>query len=303
MITSQTYASRNGLQYDWVDVQGPSVDEVNQIASKYNIHPLAVEEILEGGERPRIQDFENHTLIVLQPLTAMGDEPEFGSLEVILSKSWVLTFHKRSLKEIDDVKQTLDSGARAANQGPDFLFYTILSHVVDSYFDLADTYEAGIDTLEETIFKPGQTATLGKLLSVRRNIVATRRVLSYTRELVASMLREDFYDLDDQDERYYRDAHFELSHLLEIFETFREFLADLRDSYMSMVSLSLNEVMKKLTVVGTIALPLIVVSGIYGMNLAGLPGVADQNAGILAILGMSLFTLTIVAYFRMVRWL
>ena len=117
------------------------------------------------------------------------------------------------------------------------------------------------------------------------------------------MLREDFYDLDDQDERYYRDAHFELSHLLEIFETFREFLADLRDSYMSMVSLSLNEVMKKLTVVGTIALPLIVVSGIYGMNLAGLPGVGDQNAGILAILGMSLFTLTIVAYFRMVRWL
>jgi len=303
MITSQTYASRSGSQYEWVDLQSQSVDEVNQIAAKYNIHPLAVEEILEGGERPRIQDFENHTLIVLQPLTALGDEPEFGSLEVILSKSWLLTFHKRSLKEIDDVKQTVDSGARAANQGPDFLFYTILSHVVDSYFSLADTYEAGIDSLEETIFKPGNTATLEKLLSVRRNVVGTRRVLSYTRELVASMLREDFYDLDDQDERYYRDAHFKLSHLLEIFETFREFLADLRDSYMSMVSLSLNEVMKKLTVVGTIALPLIVVSGIYGMNLAGLPGVGDQNAGILAILGMSLFTLTIVAYFRMVRWL
>ena len=303
MITSQTFASRSGSQYEWVDLQSPSVDEVNQIAAKYNIHPLAVEEILEGGERPRIQDFENHTLIVLQPLTALGDEPEFGSLEVILSKSWLLTFHKRSLKEIDDVKQTVDSGARAANQGPDFLFYTILSHVVDSYFSLADTYEAGIDSLEETIFKPGNTATLEKLLSVRRNVVGTRRVLSYTRELVASMLREDFYDLDDQDERYYRDAHFELSQLLEIFETFREFLADLRDSYMSMVSLSLNQVMKKLTVVGTIALPLIVVSGIYGMNLAGLPGVGDQNAGILAILGMSLFTLTIVAYFRMVRWL
>ncbi len=303
MITSQTYASRSGPQYEWVDLQSQSVDEVNQIAAKYNIHPLAVEEILEGGERPRIQDFENHTLIVLQPLTALGDEPEFDSLEVILSKSWVLTFHKRSLKEIDDVKQTVDSGARAANQGPDSLFYTILSRVVDSYFSLADTYEAGIDSLDETIFKPGNTSTLEKLLSVRRNVVGTRRVLSYTRELVASMLREDFYDLDDQDERYYRDAHFELSHLLEIFETFREFLADLRDSYMSMVSISLNEVMKKLTVVGTIALPLIVVSGIYGMNLAGLPGVGDQNAGILAILGMSLFTLTIVAYFRMVRWL
>jgi len=122
MITSQTYASRSGSQYEWVDLQSQSVDEVNQIAAKYNIHPLAVEEILEGGERSRIQDFENHTLIVLQPLTALGDEPEFDSLEVILSKSWVLTFHKRSLKEIDDVKQTVDSGARAANQGPDFSF-------------------------------------------------------------------------------------------------------------------------------------------------------------------------------------
>jgi len=303
MITSQTYKSRSGSEYVWVDLQTPTVDEVNQTAEKYNIHPLAVEEILEGGERPRIQDFENHTLIVLQPLTSMVDEPEFSGLEVILSKSWVLTFHKRALKEIDEVKQTVASGARAANQGPDFLFYTILSHVVDSYFDLADAYEARIDGLEETIFKPGQSGTLEKLLSVRRNVVTARRVLSYTRELVASMLREDFYDLDDQDERYYRDAHFELSHLLEIFETFREFLADLRDSYMSMVSLSLNEVMKKLTVVGTIALPLIVVSGIFGMNLPGLPGLGDQNAAIIAIIGMTIFTLTIVAYFRMVRWL
>jgi len=138
---------------------------------------------------------------------------------------------------------------------------------------------------------------------LRRNVVGARRVISYTRELIAAMLREDFYDLDDQDERYYRDAHFQLSHLLETFETYREFLADLRDSYMSMVSLSLNEVMKKLTVVGTIALPLIVVSGIYGMNVAGLPGIDNPLAGRAAIVGMLWFVVLIVAYFRKIRWL
>ncbi len=286
-----------------MDLHTPTVDEVTKTAGKYSLHPLAVEEILEGGERPRIQDFENHTLIVLQPLAQMGEELEFSSLELVLSKSWVLSFHKGPVKEIDDVRKAIESGARVASQGPDFLFYAILSRIMDSYFALADSYQARIDGLEESILKPGSSTALGKMLSLRRDVVATRRILSYTRELIASMLREDFYDLDDQDERYYRDAHFQLSHLLETFETYREFLADLRDSYMSMVSLSLNEVMKKLTVVGTIALPLIVVSGIYGMNVAGLPGVEAQNAGLLAIVGMALFTLAIVSYFRMVRWL
>ena len=144
---------------------------------------------------------------------------------------------------------------------------------------------------------------MAKMLSLRRDVVKTRRILSYTRELVAAMLREDFYDLDEQDERYFRDAHFQLSHLLETFETYREFLADLRDSYMSTVSLSLNEVMRKLTVVGTIALPLIVVSGIYGMNVAGLPLVADPSAGPVMIIGMVLYTLMIASYFRRVKWL
>ncbi len=303
MITNQTFLTRGGAKYEWVDLEKSSPDEVAAKATKYHIHPIAVREILDKGERPRIQDFENHTFIVLQPLTRKDGKLEFGELEVVLSKEWILTFHRQPVKEIIDVRKAIDSGARASNQGPDFLFYDILSHIIDSYFELTDSYQARIDGLEETILKPGPTTILAKMLSLRRDVVKTRRILSYTRELVATMLREDFYDLDEQDERYFRDAHFQLSHLLETFETYREFLADLRDSYMSTVSLSLNEVMRKLTVVGTIALPLIVVSGIYGMNVAGLPLVADPSAGPVMIIGMVLYTLVIASYFRRVKWL
>ena len=303
MITSQTFVSRGESKYEWVDLENSSSDEITATAAKYHIHPLAVREIIEKEERPRIQDFENHTFIVLQPLTRADDELEFGELEVVLSKEWLLTFHRQPVKEIVEVRKAIESGAHAANQGPDFLFYNILSHIIDSYFELTDSYQVRIDGLEETVLKPGPTTILAEMLSLRRDVVTTRRILSYTRELVATMLREDFYDLDEQDERYYRDAHFQLSHLLETFETYREFLADLRDSHMSMVSLSLNEVMKKLTVVGTIALPLIVISGIYGMNVAGLPAVTDPRAGPVAIIGMVLYTLVIGAYFRKVKWL
>ena len=303
MIVSRTFQSRTGGEYQWVDLEGSTVDEITETAAKFKIHPLAVQAILEGEERPRIQDFESHTFIVLQPLKHMDGDLEFCEMQVVLSKEWILTFHKEACKEIGEVRKALESGSRAAAQGPDFLFYNILSHIIDSYFTLTDSYQVRIDGLEESIFKPGPTTILSQMLMLRRNVVGARRVISYTRELVATMLREDFYDLDDQDERYYRDAHFQLSHLLETFETYREFLADLRDSYTSMVSLSLNEVMKKLTVVGTIALPLIVVSGIYGMNVAGLPGIDNPLAGRAAIVGMLWFVVLIVAYFRKIRWL
>ncbi len=302
MIVKESYQDSTGQSYEWVDVVKGAADEVTKVANEFGIHPLTVESILEGGERPRIQDFDDYSFIVLQPVKGKGVEQEFSELYVILSKKWVLTFHQDTVQEIGDLRKALATGSKAATQGPDFLFYSILSRAIESYFDLADGYETRLDALEEDVSQASPEPVLSKMISLRRDVVAARRTLSYTREVVATMLREDFYDLNDEDERYYRDAHFQLSHLLETAETNREFLADLRDSYMSAVSLSLNQVMKKLTMVGTVALPLLVVSGIYGMNLQGLPGSNLSEGGIIAIIAMVLFSLTLGLYFRVKRW-
>lgn len=303
MIVKQTYTGPDGSSYDWVDVEGASVDEITKTAHDFKLHQLAVETILEGGERPRIMDFDEYSFIVLQPTTSAVEDPEFGELYAVLSKKYVLTFHKSFLREIEELRKAISSGSKAAAQGPDFLFYSILSRTLESYYNLSDNFEAKLEMLEETISQPSPESILSRMMTVRRNVLATRRVLSYTREVVATMLREDFYDLNDEDERYYRDAHFQLSHLLESVETNREFLSDLRDSYMSAVSLSLNEVMKKLTMVGTVALPLLVVSGIYGMNLQGLPGSDSSIGGLFAILAMVLFSVVLGVYFRVRRWI
>ncbi len=302
MIDRQTYKDPAGRSYDWVDVERGSVDEITQTLHEFKIHQLITETILEGGERPRIQDFDEYNFIVLQPITSMTGDPEFGELYVVHSKKWVLTFHKDRLSEIDELRKAVASGSKATAQGPDFLFYSILSRTVESYFDLVDSFEAKMDMLEEEITGPSPEPVITRMITIRRSVVSARRIISYTREVVATMLREDFYDLNDEDERYYRDAHFQLSHLVESVETYREFLSDLRDSYMSAVSLSLNEVMKKLTMVGTIALPLLVVSGIYGMNLQGLPFADNLSGGLIAVVLMILFSLTLGLYFRRKRW-
>ncbi|HEY4822166.1 MAG TPA: magnesium/cobalt transporter CorA [Candidatus Bathyarchaeia archaeon] len=303
MIVKQTYKGPNGSLFDWVDVENGSVDEITQIAHEFKIHPLCIETILEGGERPRIQDFDDYSFIMLQPITSRIGQQEFGELYVILSKKWVLTFHKDSLKEVEDLRKAMVSGSKAASSGADFLFYSILSRTLESYYDLADNLEGKLEALEEDISETSGSPVLNRTMTLRRDVLTTRRILSYTREVVATMLREDFYDLNDEDERYYRDAHFQLSHLLESVETLREFLSDLRDSYMSSVSLSLNEVMKKLTMVGTIALPLIVVSGVYGMNLQGLPFAENPIGGLIAVILMILFSLSLGLYFRRKRWI
>ena len=303
MIVKETYKGPNGSLFDWVDVESGSVDEITQIAHEFKIHPLCIETILEGGERPRIQDFDDYSFIMLQPVTSRIGQQEFGELYVILSKKWVLTFHKDSLKEVKDLRKAMVSGSKAASSGADFLFYSILSRTLESYYDLADNLEGKLEALEEDISETSGSPVLNRTMTLRRDVLTTRRILSYTREVVATMLREDFYDLNDEDERYYRDAHFQLSHLLESVETLREFLSDLRDSYMSSVSLSLNEVMKKLTMVGTIALPLIVVSGVYGMNLQGLPFAENPIGGLIAVILMILFSLSLGLYFRRKRWI
>ena len=300
MIARETYRGAQGV-YDWVDVENGSFDEITQILHEFQVHQLVIESILEGGERPRIQDFKEYNFIVLQPVSTTS-EPEFAELYVLHCKKWVLTFHKDPLREIGDLRKAMESGSKATAQGPDFLFYSILSRAIDSYFELVDGFEARLDVLEEDISSPSPEPILSRMISIRRGIVSTRRILSYTREVVATMLREDFYDLNDEDERYYRDAHFQLSHLLESAETYREFLSDLRDSYMSAVSLSLNQVMKTLTMVGTIALPLLVVSGIYGMNLIGLPFAGNPSGGQIAVVLMILFSLTIGLYFKRKHW-
>ena len=302
MIVRQTYKGPEGRPYGWVDVENGSVDEITETGHEFKIHQLCIETILEGGERPRIQDFEDYSFVVLQPITSLTGDLEFGELYALLSHNWVLTFHRGPLKEIEDLRKAVSSGSKATSQGPDFLFYSILSRTLESYFGLADSFEGKLEGMEEAISETSPEPVLHRMMTVRRDVVSTRRILSYTREVVATMLREDFYDLNDEDERYYRDAHFQLSHLLESVETYREFLSDLRDSYMSAVSLSLNEVMKKLTMVGTIALPLIVVSGIYGMNLRGLPGSDNAEGGVVAIVMMILFSLVLGLYFRAKRW-
>lgn len=302
MIVRATYQHSTGQSYDWVDVEKGTADEITKVTDEFGIHPLSVEAILEGGERPRIQDFDEYSFIVLQPVKRNGGNQEFSELYVILSKKWVITFHQDPVREIEDLRKALSGGSKASTQGPDFMLYSIMSRAIEAYFALADGYEAKLDVLEEAVSQASPEPVLPKMMSLRRDVVSTRRILSYTREVVATMLREDFYDLNDEDERYYRDAHFQLSHLLETAENHREFLADLRDSYMSAVSLSLNEVMKKLTMVGTVALPLIVVSGIYGMNLQGLPGSNSPEGGIIAIVAMTLFSVTLGLYFRAKRW-
>jgi len=304
LIAKQTYKGPDDRAYDWVDVESGSVDEISQTCHDFRVHPLCIETILEGGERPRIQDFDDYSFIILQPLTSTTGDQDFGELYVILSKKWVLTFHKDRLKEIEDLRKAMASGSKAVTQGPDFLFYSILSRTLESYYEMTDRFEGKLEVLEERISGPSPEPVLDRMMRIRRDVVSARRILSYTREVVATMLREDFYDLNDEDERYYRDAHFQLSHLLETTETFREFLSDLRDAHMSSVSLSLNEVMKTLTMVGTIALPLLVVSGIYGMNLQGLPPSSDNPYGsLIVVLLMIMFSLSLGLYFRKKHWI
>ncbi|EMA43623.1 magnesium/cobalt transporter CorA [Halococcus saccharolyticus] len=297
-------AARQDSGVTWVRATNTTPREQELIREEFGIHPLATEDVL-NTVRPKTEEYPEYTFVLLKTAslaakeTTFRDELDTDPIGLFIGRDWLVTLSVSPIKVVEQTQRTvIDNPQALPERDADFIAYLIVDKIVESYFDVLDQLEIEIETIEEQIVETTDADVLTSLNEVRRELLSFRRLLWPSREAVGVLARGDPTQTRAITEKYYRDVYDHLVQLVELTETYRTLASGARDIYLSTLSQSTNEVMKTLTVVATIVLPLTLVVGLYGMNFETMPELSWSLGYPAVLFGMVVISLTIVIYFR-----
>ena len=293
----------------WVNVDGLGDERVlKELGEVFDLHRLALEDVVSSGQRPKVEPYDSHLFVVARVPLPTGEE-ETEQLSLFLGKGFLLSFQERPGDWSDSVRERIRGGRGLARRaGSDYLAYALLDAVVDAYFPFVERLGDEIEAVEDEVLSSPEAETVQKIHSIKRRLVALRRVIGPHREAINVLLRDSTEFVEPQTSVHLRDCYDHLLRLTERVEIYREHCSDLMNTYLTMVSNRMNEVMRVLTVMASIFIPLTFLAGIYGMNFD--PDASPMNMPELGWRwGYPAFWVTIVAmaggmilYFRRKRW-
>jgi len=260
----------------WVSLEQPGEAEFRDILQDiFHFHPLAIEDCQsEGYQAPKVDDFGAYLFIIVHALRPEFPLDELDTMELncFLGQNYLVTSYKSPIMgPVQHVWERLERDDRLTGRGADFLCHAILDQMVDEYMPLLDTIDNEIDRLEDQVLAKPKQDTLECILSLKHSIAVLRRIIAPQRELINRLSRDDLPLIASQNRIYFRDIYDHLVRLHDLSESVRDVITGALDTYLSVTSNRLNEVMKALTIVSTIFLPLSFVAGVYGMNFEYLP--------------------------------
>jgi magnesium transporter len=292
----------------WLDVAGlsdPAV--VKALGDRFAFHPLALEDVLNLPQRPKVERFGDHLLVVLREIRH-PEEPEQVSL--FLGDRFVVTFQERPGDSFEPVRERLRKGAgRIRSLGADFLAYALCDAVLDAFFPTLEKIGDEVEQLEERVIATPVPDTFREIRRVKQRLLQVRRAVWPARDAMNELLREESALVRPETKVFLRDCYDHTVQVMDMVETYREMTSGLVDEYMSSVSNRMNEIMKVLTIIATLFIPLTFVVGIYGMNFDR--GASPYNMpelgwryGYPAVLGvMGVSVAAMLYYFRGKKWL
>ncbi|MFT5584561.1 MAG: magnesium transporter [Cognaticolwellia sp.] len=303
----QALGARSEGGISWVDVDGiHDAAMVKRIGKRFQIHPLSVEDVLNPEGRPKAEYYPNYIYVVLRMVTKdpNGDELDTEQVSLFLGKDFVLTFQERDGDVFGPVRQRLeDSNTRLRQNGTDFLAYSILDAVVDSYFGVLGELEKQVDALD--VLEPGDLPvdTPLRLHKIQRQLRRLRLSLRPLREAVAALARSPDEWIKPATLPYLRDLSDNLAEEVETIELLRETCQSLLDLYNAGQTQRTNDEMRVLTVIATIFIPLTFITGLYGMNFDNMPELHSRYGYYIALGLMVMTSAGLLGYFRYKRWL
>jgi magnesium transporter len=291
----------------WINVNGLSnVEMIKELGEAFGLHPLALEDLLNTGQRPKIEDYEDYLFIVVKMISYDEKENIVDSEQVsmVLGSNYVISFQEREGDCFERVRDRIrNSKGRIRKMGPDYLAYSLLDSIIDNYFEVMEGIGNWIERIDLEI-SSGYMVNAPRIInSMKKQLLIVRKSLWPVRELINSMVRSESPLITDPVVIFIRDIYDHTVELIETMESFRDVLSGLLDLHMSSVSNRMNEVMKTLTIIATIFIPLTFIAGIYGMNFANMPELNwDWGYYVVWIVMISL-ALLLVLYFRRKHWI
>lgn len=291
----------------WVNVEGvPELDVLQEIGSHFNIHSLVLEDIFNMDQRPKLEDYGNYIYIVMKMLYFHEEkqEIEVEQISVILGNNYVISFRERTEDIFKPIRERLSSPrSRIREMKSDYLAYSLLDLIVDHYFQVLERMGDMIDMLEELFIINPTQYTLNTFHKLKKEVLFLRKTVWPLREVISGLERRDSNLISESLGIYLRDVYDHITQIIDIMETFRDMLSEMLDIYMSGISNRINEVMKVLTIITTIFIPLSFVAGIYGMNFKHMPELEWSWGYPLTLLFMAAVAVAMVVYFIKKKWL
>lgn len=256
-----------GAEVTWIDVRGlGDVDALRALGERFGVHPLALADIVHVHQRPKVEAYEAHLFIVLR-MPHLNEHLWSEQLSLIVGRDFVLTFQERPGDCFDAVRDRLRRGkGRIRTDGADYLAYTLIDALIDSFFPVLEHYGERIDQLERDVLGAPDVGHINRIHNTKRDLLELRRALWPLREVVGALMREDMFFITPGTRLYFRDCADHVYQLMDMVEIDREVASGLIDLHLSSVSMRMNEIMKVLTVIATIFIPLGFIAGVYGMN-------------------------------------
>jgi magnesium transporter len=251
----------------WIDVQGlGSAETLHALAKLFGLHPLSLEDIVNTHQRPKVEDYGEYLFIVARMLTP-GKHLNTEQISIVLTKNMVITFQERPGDCLDPVRNRIRGAkGRIRDAGADHLAYAILDAVVDAYFPVLERYGEWLDKLDDEISSRPAKNTIVRIHDLRADLLLLRRAVWPLRDELSELARGANPFVSDETRMFFRDCYDHTVQIIDLVETCREMCLDLREYYLSTISNRLNEIMKVLTVIATVFIPLGFIAGVYGMN-------------------------------------
>ncbi|GAB2769391.1 magnesium/cobalt transporter CorA [Salinimicrobium soli] len=291
----------------WINIDGLSnTAEIEKVGKYYELHPLIIEDIVNTNQRPKIDEYKDYYFIVAKMLYYKEDgRLENEHISIVLGKNYVLTFQEAGGDVFDGVRDRLKNAkGRIRSRGADYLVFALLDAIVDNYFVVVEEMSDKIEALEEQLFnsQPNDDTTY-EIQELKRTMLRIRRAVFPLREVVSRMEKLNSGLIQEQTINYIRDLYDHMIQVSENIEIYREMTWGLMDMYMTTISNKMNEVMKVLTIMASIFIPLTFLAGIYGMNFEYMPELKWKYSYPILLGAMFLILLGMLYYFKRKRWL
>jgi magnesium transporter len=291
----------------WINIEGLKyTDEIENIGRQYGLHPLVLEDIVNTTQRPKIDEYENYIFIVLKMLYYNKDENiVIEQVSFVLGENYVLTFQESEGDVFGSIRDRLRlNRGRIRGMKSDYLLYALIDAVVDNYFTIIETLGNKIEDLETDLF----TGTVREDINIevqqlKREILKVRRAIFPLREIINRIEKGDYPFIFKRTITYFRDIYDHLVQVTENLDIYREMIWSLMDMYMTTISNKMNEVMKLLTIIATIFIPLTFIAGIYGMNFEYIPELHYKYSYYILWGIMIMIFLGMIYYFKKKKWL
>jgi magnesium transporter len=298
----------------WLDMEDPNAEELSLLDKVFHFHPLAIEDATHRAQRPKLEDYTQVSdvcgqgyfyMVIHGPdLETFKQHLQTKELDCFFSDRYLVTCHEKRMKSIEEVRDraAADAGTML-EKGVDWLLYLILDHLVDTYIPILDNLEEELDTIEEDSLTRPTPDLLMRIAAKKRELLDFRRNIGPQREVIAQLTRGEVPFIRENARIYFRDVQDHLIRTVETVELYRDLIMGARDIYLSSVSNRLNQIMKTLTVVSVIAMPVMIVTSFFGMNFENMPAIHSPKGFYVAMGLTAVFEVILLWLIKRKGWL